>query len=194
MKNFQTDDSSNPPNVSNWSDLPESARFIADSAVFIMGGCPVPPSRMITVTLVEDEILSDEASLRYDIAKADGLFVEAVESEFLKRIEEQASQTRDIEKLSRTDLGVLAKALEYQTRLGDGVILITDDFSVQNVAARFGIAVMPVAQRIIRDQIVWQKQCIGCFRHYKDGDDCPVCGSPLRRKMKKKAGQKPKTI
>lgn len=176
------------------TDLPESAKFIADSAVFIMGNCPVSPSRMITITLVEDEIRSDEASLRYDIAKAEGLRVEAVDPGFLERVKEQATQTRDIEKLSRTDLGILSKALEYQEHLGDGVILITDDFAVQNIAARLGIAVMPVAQRVIRDQIIWQKQCIGCFRHFKDGDECPVCGSPLRKKMKKKTGQKPKTI
>ena len=183
---------SKPP--SNRSDLPESAKFIADFAVFIMGNCPLPSSRMITIKLVEDEILSDEARLRYDIAIVEGLRVEAVDSAFLAPVKEQAAQTRDIEKLSPTDLGILSKALEYQRQYGDDAILITDDFAVQNIAARLGIAVMPVAQRVIRDQIIWQKQCIGCFRHFKDGDECPVCGSPLRKKMKKKTGQKPKTI
>jgi Predicted nucleic acid-binding protein, consists of a PIN domain and a Zn-ribbon module len=168
-------------------------KYIADSAVFIMGNCNIPYSQMVTITLVEDEIRSEEARLRYDIAKAEGLRVEAVDSAFLADIIKQAECTRDIERLSKPDLGILAKALEYKGT-DENVILLTDDFAVQNIAARLDIEVMPVAQRIIKDKIIWQKQCTGCFRHYKDGDDCPVCGSPLRKKMKTKSEKKPKTI
>lgn len=169
-------------------------KYIADSAVFIMGGCSAAASDMVTIPHVEDEMKSEDAALRYDIAKAEGLRVEAVSDHFIDAVKEQASQTRDIEKLSATDIGILAKALEYKENIGDDAVLLTDDFAVQNIAARLGIVVMPVAQRVIQDQIVWQKQCIGCFRHFKDGDECPVCGSPLRKKMKKKVKQKPKTI
>ena len=164
-------------------------KYVADSAVFIMGNCRIPYAQMITIPLVEDEIRSEEARLRYDIAKAEGLRVEAVEDAFLKSIIKQAELTRDIEKLSRTDIGVLAKALEYKETEGEA-ILITDDFAVQNIAARLNIEILPVAQRIIKDKIIWQKQCTGCFRHFKDGDECPICGSPLRKKMKKKSAQK----
>ena len=169
-------------------------KYIADSAVFIMGNCNIPYSEMVTIPHVDDEIKSEDARLRYDIAKAEGLRVEAVEEIFLKEIIKQAEQTRDIEKLSQADLGILSKALEYNKKEGIGIVLITDDFAVQNIAARLNIEVMPVAQRIIKDKIIWQKQCIGCFRHFKDGDECPVCGSPLRKKMKKKSAKKPKTI
>lgn len=169
-------------------------KYIADSAVFIMGNCPVAAADMVTIPQVEDEMKSEDAALRYDLSKAEGLRVEAVTDTFIDAVKEQASQTRDIEKLSRTDLGIIAKALEYKEKIGDDAVLVTDDFAVQNIAARLGIVVMPVAQRVIQDQIVWQKQCIGCFRHFKDGDDCPVCGSPLRKKMKKKVNRKPKTI
>ena len=165
-------------------------KYIADSAVFIMGNCPVPASEMVTIPQVEDEIRSEDALLRYDISKAEGLRVEAVEDTFLIRVSEEAKLTRDIEKLSATDLGILAKALEYKTQINADAVLVTDDFAVQNIAARLDIAVLPVAQRTIQNKIVWQKQCIGCFRHFKDGDDCPVCGSPLRKKAKKKTAKK----
>ena len=167
-------------------------KYIADSAVFIMGNCPIAAADMITVPHIEDEMRSEDAALRYDLSVAEGLRVEAVEEVFAAAVKAQASQTRDIEKLSPADIGILAKALEYHEKIGDDAVLITDDFAVQNIAARLGIAVMPVAQRVIKDQIIWQKQCIGCFRHFKDGDDCPVCGSLLRKKMKKKVKQKPK--
>lgn len=169
-------------------------KYIADAAVFIMGNCPISAADMITISSVEDEMRSSDASLRYDIAKAEGLRVEAAEERFAVRIRDQAAQTRDIEKLSATDIGVLAKALEYQEVSEEEVILITDDFAVQNIAVRLGIAVLPVAQRVIENQIVWQKQCIGCHRHFKDGNECPVCGSPLRKKMKKKTRRKSQTV
>ena len=172
----------------------KTEKYIADSAVFIMGNCNLPYSQMVTIPLVEDEIRSEDARLRYDIAKEEGLRVEAVEEPFLEEIIKQAECTRDIERLSKTDIGILAKALEYNKKEDIETILITDDFAVQNIAARLDIEVAPVAQRIIKDKIIWQKQCIGCFRHFKDGDECPVCGSPLRKKMKKKSAKKPKTI
>ncbi|MDV0446619.1 hypothetical protein MsAg5_04670 [Methanosarcinaceae archaeon Ag5] len=166
----------------------ESAPFyVADSAVFIMGNCNIPYSNMISIPSVESEIKSEDALLRFDIAKAEGLRIEAVDKSFLDEIKKHAEWTRDINELSRTDLEVLAKALEYK----DKAVLITDDFAVQNIAVRLDITVLPVAQRIIKDNIIWQKQCTGCFKYFKDGDDCPVCGSPLKKRMKKKLKKKP---
>ncbi|WNY25231.1 NOB1 family endonuclease [Methanolapillus millepedarum] len=161
--------------------------YIADSAVFIMGNCNIPYSKMISIPSVESEIRSADALLRFDIAKAEGLRIEAVDSIFLTEIKKHAEQTRDINELSKTDLEILAKALEYREQ----AILLTDDFAVQNVAVRLDIAVLPVAQRIIKDNIVWQKQCTGCFKYFKDGDECPICGSPLRKRMKKRLKKKP---
>jgi UPF0271 protein len=175
-------------------DTEPAKKYIADAAVFIMGNCPVPSSQMVSVPCVEDEMRSADALLRYDIAKTEGLRIEAADKKYTVLVEEQAKQTRDFENLSQTDIDILSKALEYQMQDPNNTILLTDDFAVQNVAARFGIAVVPVAQRVIKDQIVWQKQCVGCHRHFSGGEECPVCGSPLRKKMKRKLRQKPKTI
>jgi len=176
------------------ADISADKKYIADSAVFIMGNCPFPFSQMISVPRVEDEMRSEEALLRYDIAKTEGLRIEAPDKKYTALVEEQAKQTRDFEKLSQTDIDVLSKALEYQKQYQDNAVLLTDDFAVQNIAARLGIVVVPIAQRVIKDQIVWQKQCIGCHRHFNDGEECPICGSPLRKKVKRKLKQKPKTV
>jgi UPF0271 protein len=175
-------------------DVSAAKKYIADAAVFIMGNCNIPSSQMISVPRVEDEMRSEDALLRYDIAKAEGLRIEAADKKYTALVEEQAKQTRDFEKLSQTDIEILSKALEYQEQYQDNAILLTDDFAVQNIAARLGIVVAPIAQRVIKDQIIWQKQCIGCHRHFSDGDECPICGSPLRKKMKRKLKQKPKTV
>ncbi|MBO4302322.1 NOB1 family endonuclease [Methanosarcinaceae archaeon] len=157
-------------------------RYIADSAVFIMGDSDIDPSLMITVPGVADEMKSKEARLRFDLAREGGLRIEMPDPAFLEKVLKEAAATRDNDVLSETDAKVLAKALEYK----ESAVLLTDDFAVQNVAVRLGISVRPAEQEMIRDRIIWQVRCTGCGRYFTDGDFCPVCGSPMKRKMKHK--------
>ena len=157
-------------------------RYIADSAVFIMGDSDIDPSLMITVPGVADEMKSKEARLRFDLAREGGLRIEMPDPAFLEKVLKEAAATRDNDVLSETDAKVLAKALEYK----ESAVLLTDDFAVQNVAVRLGISVRPAEQEMIRDRIIWQVRCTGCGRYFTDGDVCPVCGSPMKRKMKHK--------
>jgi endoribonuclease Nob1 len=155
--------------------------YIADSAVFIMGNCDLDSSLMITVPSVADELKSRDSVLRFDLAKEAGLRVEWPEPKMVNEVKSKAEQTRDSEELSKTDVEILAKALEYRDR----GILLTDDYAVQNVAVQLGIQVKPIVQRKIKDIIIWQKQCTGCRKTFAKGDVCPICGSPLKKKRKK---------
>lgn len=147
-----------------------------------MGGLKIPYSEMISVPSVSDEMLSSGSRLLFDIAKSEGLMIEPVSNEMRTHVKTAACKTKDVTDLSETDIDVLAKALEYK----ETCFLLTDDFAVQNVASFLGIKIHPVSQASIQDEIIWQRQCVGCFRHFRDGEMCPVCGSALRKKMKKK--------
>lgn len=160
--------------------------YIVDSAVFIMGNCNLDSSLMITIPSVADELKSRDSVLRFDLAKEGGLRVELPEPEMVREIRRMAEHTRDSEELSKTDLEILAKALEYR----DKGILLTDDYAVQNVAVQLGIQVKPIAQKKIKDIIIWQKQCTGCKKTFDKGEVCPICGSPLKKKRKKSMKEK----
>jgi UPF0271 protein len=155
--------------------------YIADSAVFIMGSA-IEPYRIITIPSVVNELKSSEAVMRFDLARESGARVEMPEDSFREKIMQTANKTRDCEELSSTDIDILAKALEYK---GNSVLL-TDDYAVQNVAKVLGLEVKPVAQKKIKDVLVWQKQCTGCRKKFDSGDICPVCGSPLKKRRKRK--------
>ncbi|MDK2825210.1 UPF0271 protein [Methanolobus vulcani] len=155
--------------------------YIADSAVFIMGS-GIEPYRIITIPSVVNELKSSEAAMRFDLARESGARVEMPEDSFREKILQVANETKDCEELSSTDIDILAKALEYK---GNSVLL-TDDYAVQNVAKVLGLEVKPVAQKRIKDVLVWQKQCTGCRRKFDSGDVCPVCGSPLKKRRKRK--------
>lgn len=155
--------------------------YIADSAVFIVGYA-VDSSLMVTVPSVVDELKSSDAILCFELALETGARVEIPEPEIRYKVLEMAKYTRDIEELSSTDIDILAKALEYK----ESAVLLTDDYAIQNVASLLGIDVKPVAQKNIRDLLVWEKQCVGCRKRFDEGDTCPICGSPLKKRRKRK--------
>jgi UPF0271 protein len=101
---------------------------------------------------------------------------------FKKKVKTKAGITRDSEELSGTDIDILAKALEYSER--EETVLVTDDFAMQNTAIHLGIKVMPAGQRKIKDVLIWEKQCIGCKRRFPEGNECPVCGSEMKKRRK----------
>ena len=154
--------------------------YIADSAVFIMG-YPVESTLLITVPSVVNELKSSEAAMRFELARDKGARVEVPQSGMMEDVLNMAKHTRDIEELSTTDIEILAKALEHK----DNATLLTDDYAVQNVAVMLGIDVRPVAQKKIRDILVWEKQCVGCRKRFDEGNICPICGSDLKKRRKR---------
>lgn len=100
--------------------------------------------------------------------------------ENMVRVKAQAKQTGDIDRLSDTDLDVLALALEL------GAIIVSDDYSVQNVARSMSINFISGVQPGIKEVYTWTLRCKGCGRFYeKKIDNCPVCGSALKTVRKK---------
>lgn len=155
--------------------------YVADSAVFIMG-YPVESTLLITVQSVVNELKSSEAAMRFELAREGGARVEAPQPDMIEDVLIMAKHTRDVEELSTTDIEILAKALERK----DNAILLTDDYAVQNVAVMLGIDVKPVVQEKIHDILIWEKQCVGCRKRFDEGDICPVCGSDLKKRRKRK--------
>jgi len=149
-------------------------KYIADSSLFIIG--KRLEGDVITVPSVVDELRDENARTTMELM---GVRVEPPTSGFIKKVRDKALATKDSEELSLTDIELLAKALEYSAR--EETTLVTDDFAIQNTALHLGIKVMPAGQRVIKDVLIWEKQCTGCKRRFPEGDDCPVCGSPMKK-------------
>jgi endoribonuclease Nob1 len=99
----------------------------------------------------------------------------------LRKVREAASRTGDSTRLSPTDMEVLALALELEAQV------LSDDYSLQNLAAYLGVPFRPVGLKGIKDLRRWRWRCIGCGRIFeKEMPDCPVCGSKLKSTLSKK--------
>ena len=151
--------------------------YIADASLFIVR--KRLEGDVVTVPSVVKELRDENARTALELMN---VRVEAPLESFKKDVRSKAGITKDSEELSSTDIDILAKALEYSKR--EETILVTDDFAVQNTAIQLGIRVMPAAQRKIKDILLWEKQCIGCKRRFPEGEVCPVCGSPLKKRRK----------
>ena len=127
---------------------------------------------MVTVPEVVAEIL-DEASALYFSVK--NLKVEEASQESVEEVKKAARKTGDIHKLSDTDIKVLAKAVD-EMKKGNEVVLVTDDYAIQNVAMSLGIRFDGILHRQISKEFKWIKVCRGCGRRI-ESEICPVCGS-----------------
>jgi UPF0271 protein len=99
----------------------------------------------------------------------------------LKKVKDAASRTGDSTRISPTDAEVLALALDLQA------IVLTDDYSLQNLAAYLSVPYRTVGLKGIKEVRKWRWRCVGCGKVYdKEMPDCPICGSKLKSTLSKK--------
>jgi UPF0271 protein len=153
---------------------------IADSSLFIIG--KRINGNIITVPSVVEELRDEGSRTTLELMN---VRIEPPLQSFIREVTIKAGVTRDNEELSKTDIDILAKALEYSGK--EEMVLISDDYAVQNTAIHLGIKVIPAGQKKIRDVLLWEKFCIGCKRRFPQGDECPVCGTALKKIRKKRS-------
>lgn len=152
--------------------------YVIDTSGFIVD-IRLPPTSIVTVPAVVDEIIDRNTKLRFDLLHDAGLLVDLPYKEYKDIVRSTSISTGDETVLSDTDIDILAKALELSKR--STVILITDDYAVQNVAAILNIKYQPAATSGIKKKIKWELRCTGCGSVARSGTECPICASEIKR-------------
>ncbi len=96
---------------------------------------------LFTTHSVCDELLDIRSKGRFEKFCALGLQIVSPKNESVRLVTEAARKSGDTGVISDTDRDLLALALELDA------VLYTDDFAIQNVAARLGVTVTPMHQR-----------------------------------------------
>jgi UPF0271 protein len=160
---------------------------VLDTSALIAGFDPLSiEGEHYTVPKVKDEIAENSmADVRFKIAVENGKLRVRIPNEIsLSKIKASATIVGDTFFLSETDLQVLALALELKTE-GYTPLIVTDDYSIQNVANQVGIEFASLATYGIRRRLHWIRYCPACHRKYPADSkqkSCEVCGTPLKRK------------
>ena len=89
-------------------------------------------------------------------------------------------------RLSDADISILSLAYEYRKSDFFNPIIVSDDYSIQNVANNLEITIQTINQKAITKRFKWERRCRGCRKKIiEDVDDCPVCGSSIKHVIKK---------
>jgi UPF0271 protein len=164
--------------------------FVLDTSAFLAGFDPFSLSEdQVTVPKVEEEIIKNSMiRVRFNTAIENGkLKVKAPSEEFLNKVKTSSSKVGDSFLLSETDSQLLALALELKAT-GYTPQIVTDDYSIQNVATQLEIEFLALATFGIKRLLEWIRYCPACHREYPANCSfkaCLVCGTELKRKPRR---------
>jgi UPF0271 protein len=128
------------------------------------------------------------AWVRFNAAIENGkVKIKMPKEEYSNKIKTSANKIGDLYLLSETDIQLLALALELKTQ-GNQPEIITDDYSIQNVAKQNNIEFYALATFGIRRLLEWMRYCPACHKEYSVNSSfsiCQICGTELKRKPKR---------
>jgi UPF0271 protein len=127
----------------------------------------------------------DYQTFQYLIEK--GLSICNPTNESINFIKNISIKTGDIDRLSDVDIEILSIALDLKKDTCKEVIILTDDYSIQNVANYLDIKFYSINQKGITKRFIWNRRCRGCGKYFKENIKiCPICGSETKDVVKNK--------
>jgi len=151
---------------------------VLDTSGILRSDLDFSRNKYIITNSVLSELLDESARVAVEAAlKSKSIILAEPREDFLKKVKEAAVKTGDISEMSSTDLDILAVALERN------LVVISDDYRVQNVASALGIEFETTIHEGIKHKLKWFKVCEGCGRKYPmESDLCEICGSRLKKR------------
>ncbi len=106
---------------------------------------------------------------------AAGLTVVSPPGALIEVVEKKAKSTGDYLRLSKTDVEVIALALYLNAKI------LTDDYSIQNMAKNMDIQYSGISQKGIKKEYSWTYRCKKCGHWYRESEgECEICGGEVR--------------
>jgi UPF0271 protein len=154
--------------------------YVLDTSVLYYGkDLPQGFECVITPGVVR-ELDKEGMSARLELLMATRVRVSSPSDRSLRKVSEESEKTGDSRRLSEADKELLALALDLDYEL------ITDDYSIQNLARAMGIPARGFDQKGIAEVFEWQAKCKGCGKLFPaDVRVCDVCGTETRMRRKK---------
>lgn len=164
-------------------------RYVLDTSLLLGGQEPPRDGAWWTTPQAAAEVTpGGRDARRYEAWLAVGLQVRDAPAEAAVRVEDAAQQAGSLGRLSPADRSLLALALDAKA------VLVTDDHTMLDVALRLGVATRTVNTKGIAATLDFRPRCTGCGRWFEapqKGDECPVCGSPVKDRPTRPRSPKP---
>lgn len=164
---------------------------VLDASAFLAGfdPCSIKEPACVTPTVLEELPKGGPVASRVRVLQESGkLTVREPTGRSMRKVDEAATKVGDKMALSRADLQLLALALDLKEE-GLEPVILTDDYSIQNVAHFLKIEFSPLSTLGISEALDWIVYCPACFKEYPSNSGvglCEICGTKLKRKAVKK--------
>lgn len=154
--------------------------YVLDTSVLYYGKDLPADHELVISPGVVRELEKEGMGQRLELLLATRLRVLSPSKRSVAKVENEAGRTGDSSRLSNTDKEILALAMEL------GYVLMTDDYSIQNVATVLGVPYRGLDQKGITKVLEWESRCTGCGKVFgAEVKECSVCGSPTKTRRKR---------
>ena len=169
----------------------KSKIYIIDSSALLSGKqINFDDAVLLTTSGVSNEFTpggQDYNNFQFLIEK--GMKIRDPTKESIIKIYTESKKTGDFDRLSNADKEIIALALDLKN--DNNVTILTDDYSIQNVANAIGLKFESISQKVIKKSFKWSFRCTGCGKKFKDNINiCPICGSAIKNTISKKKSLK----
>jgi UPF0271 protein len=159
--------------------------LVLDTSALIQGFSPGSSGQAFTVPAVLDEIREELTRIRVEALVSGGrITLRTPDEASSDRLEDEADKVGESKALSAADKQMLSLALQLSSE-GHTPVVVSDDYSVQNMADHLGIQYTSLAVGGIKRQFKWVTYCPGCHRSFDKPpreNTCPVCGTTLKKR------------
>lgn len=162
--------------------------YVLDASAIIGGFSSKKYQSFITASVIS-EIKDLKSKLLLESAIDDSsIKIMEPESIDIKNVSKVVRESGDILRLSNVDMNLIALAFKLK-RESSKPMVVTDDYSMQNVLKIVGIPYRSVLTEGIKEIYGWIKVCKGCKKKYPSEylfDECEICGTRIIKKRLKK--------
>lgn len=163
--------------------------FVIDTSA-ILSGKPIniADSSLVTTPGVSDELSPGGRDFQnFEFLKEIGLMIQLPSKNAVDIVKKTATETGDDQRLSVADIEIVALALDIMEKPNKEVIILSDDYSIQNLASTLNIRYQGVLQKGITKKFKWISRCPGCGKKFNEQTKiCPICGSSTRSSLQHK--------
>lgn len=157
--------------------------FIIDTSA-ILSGKPIHIDNALLVTTpgVSDEFRPGGRDFRtFELLKELGLAIHMPSKESIDTVKKTAQESGDDRRLSVADIEVVALALDANREPGNEAVILSDDYSIQNIASLLDVKFEGFMQRGITKKFKWVSRCPGCGKQINENKKiCPICGTSTK--------------
>jgi UPF0271 protein len=158
--------------------------WVLDTSAIINGPPPDNPIEKYTVSEVVEEAKSITTATSVGVLIDVGsLRIWESSPQSLGKVREKLAEIGG--ELSDTDAKLAALAVDL-TEMEMEPFILTDDYSLQNLAKVMGLKYRSVATPGIESVFTWEWICVACGKVLdKRAGTCPACGNPIRPRITK---------